>query len=127
METIARIGIDTSKGRFQLHGVDAKEQVVLRKVLRRKQFLGCLSKVEVGEIGLEACGASHHWARELPQQGHRVVLLPPQYMKPYVARGKNDKNDAEGAREPDQAAHSAQQQHPRSCGGVRSGGGQGDE
>ena len=95
MTTISRIGIDTSKGSFQLHGVDNKEQVVLCKVLRRKQFLGFLSKVEVGEIGLEACGASHHWARELRQQGHRVVLLPPQYVKPYVARGKNDKNDAE--------------------------------
>jgi transposase len=95
MATIARIGIDTSKSSFQLHGVDEKEQVVLRKALRRKQLLAFLSKVEVGEIGLEACGASHHWARELRQQGHRVVVVPPQYVKPYVARGKNDKNDAE--------------------------------
>lgn len=95
MNKIARIGIDTSKSSFQLHGVDDDEQVVLRKVVRRKQFLGFLSKVEVGEIGLEACGASHHWGRELRQLGHQVVLVPPQYVKPYVARGKNDKNDAE--------------------------------
>jgi transposase len=95
MVTIARIGIDTSKGSFQLHGVDAEEQVVLRKTLRRKQFLEYMAKQEVGEIGLEACGASHHWARALGQLGHRVVLVPPQYVKGYVARGKNDKNDAE--------------------------------
>jgi len=94
MTRIARIGIDTSKGSFQLHAVDDKDQVVLRKVLRRKQFLGFLSSLEVGEIGLEACGASHHWARELRQLGHSVVLVPPQYVKAYVARGKNDKNDA---------------------------------
>ena len=69
MVTIARIGIDTSKGSFQLHGVDAEEQVVLRKTLRRKQFLEYMAKQEVGEIGLEACGASHHWARALGQLG----------------------------------------------------------
>jgi transposase len=95
MSKVARIGIDTSKGSFQLHGVDEKEQAVLRKTLRRKQLLGFLATLEVGEIGLEACGASHHWARELRKLGHRVVLVPPQYVKPYVARGKNDKNDAE--------------------------------
>ena len=100
MSKIARIGIDTSKSSFQLHGVDDNEQAVLRKVLRRKQFLGVLSKVEVGEIGLEACGASHPWARALRQLGHSVVLVPPQYVKAYVARGKNDKNDAEAMSRP---------------------------
>jgi len=95
MSKIARIGIDTSKGSFELHGVDEKEQVVLRKTLRRKQLLAFLAELEVGEIGLEACGASHHWGRELRQLDHRVVLVPPQYVKRYVARGKNDKNDAQ--------------------------------
>jgi len=95
MTKIARIGIDTSKSSFQLHGVDADERVVLRKVLRRKQFVAFLAQLEVGEIGLEACGASHHWGRALRQLGHQVVLVPPQYVKAYVARGKNDKNDAE--------------------------------
>src|SRR6266567_3007224 len=95
MTKIARIGIDTSKSVFQLHGVDEKEQVVLRCRLRRRNFLAFFAKLEPTVIGLEACGASHYWARELEKLGHEVVLIPPQYVKAYVARGKNDKIDAE--------------------------------
>lgn len=95
MAKIARIGVDTSKSVFQLHGVDEAEQVVLRRKVRRAQFLAFFATLEPTEVGLEACGASHHWARELRKLGHRVVLVPPQYVKPYVARGKNDAKDAE--------------------------------
>ncbi len=95
MARLARIGIDTSKSVFQLHGVDEKEQVTLRKQLRRRQLLMFFAKLEPTVVGLEACGASHHWARELQQLGHRVVLIPPQYVKAYVGRNKNDKIDAE--------------------------------
>jgi len=95
MTRIARIGIDTSKSVFQLHGVDEKEQVVLRRKLRRRDFLAFFEKLEPTLIGLEACGGSHHWARELTKLGHKVMLIPPQYVKPYVARGKNDAADAE--------------------------------
>jgi len=94
MAKIARIGIDTSKSVFQLHGVDEAEQVVLQRKLRRRELLRFLGKVEPTSIGLEACGASHHWGRELRALGHRVVLIPPQYVKPYVRRGKNDAADA---------------------------------
>jgi transposase len=95
MVKLARIGIDTSKSVFQLHGVDEKEQAVLRKQLRRRQFLSFFAKLEPTVVGLEACGASHHWARELGKLGHQVMLIPPQYVKPYVGRNKNDKIDAE--------------------------------
>ena len=95
MTKLARIGIDTSKSVFQLHGVDEKEQAVLRKQLRRRQFVAFFAKLEPTVVGLEACGASHHWARELQQQGHQVMVIPPQYVKPYVGRNKNDKTDAE--------------------------------
>jgi transposase len=95
MATIARLGIDTSKSLFQLHGVDEQEGVVLRKQVRRGQFLASLAKLAATEIGLEACGASHYWARELRALGHEVVLLPPQHVKPYAGRNKNDKIDAE--------------------------------
>jgi transposase len=95
MIRIARVGVDTSKSVFQLHGVDETEQVVLQRKLRRREFLAFLGKLEPTSIGLEACGGSHHWARELQKLGHAVVLVPPQYVKPYVARGKNDKIDAE--------------------------------
>ena len=54
-----------------------------------------MAKLEPTSIGMEACGASHHWARELQRLGHRVLLIPPQYVKPYVRRNKNDRNDAE--------------------------------
>jgi transposase len=92
---IIRIGMDTSKSVFVLHGVDAAEQPVLRKKLRRKQVLEFFAKLEPTTIGMEACGASHYWARELQALGHEVVLLPPQYVKPYVKRNKNDAADAE--------------------------------
>src|SRR5260370_2683595 len=92
--TIIRIGLDTSKHVFQLHGVDASEQPVLRRLLGRKQLEPFFAKLPPTRIGLEACGASHHWARLLCGLGHEVVLLPPQYGKAYVKRGKNDAIDA---------------------------------
>ena len=95
MTKIARIGIDTSKSLFQLHGVDEEQEVVVRKQVRRQQFLRVVGKLEPTEIGLEACGASHYWARELQALGHEVVLLPPQHVKPYAGHNKNDKIDAE--------------------------------
>ena len=95
MTTIARLGIDTSKSLFQLHGVNEREETVLRKQVRRSQFLRFVGKLAATEIGLEACGASHYWARELQALGHAVVLLPPQHVKPYAGHNKNDKIDAE--------------------------------
>jgi transposase len=95
MTKIIRIGMDTSKSVFVLHGVDAAEQPVLRKKLRRRQVLEFFAKLEPTKIGLEACGGAHYWARELRALRHEVVLLPPQYVKPYVKRNKNDAADAE--------------------------------
>jgi transposase len=92
--TIIRIGLDTSKHVFQIHGVDENEQPVLRRQLQRGQVEKFFGKLAPTRIGLEACGASHHWARLLRGLGHEVVLIPPQYVKAYVQRGKNDKIDA---------------------------------
>jgi transposase len=92
---IIRIGMDTSKYIFQLHGVDAAEQPVLRKRVRRKEMLEFFATLPPTVIGIEACGASHYWARELEQLGHKVRLMAPQLVKPYVARNKNDGRDAE--------------------------------
>ena len=93
--TIIRIGLDTSKHVFQIHGVDENETPVLRRPLRRGEVAKFFAKLAPTRIGLEACGASHHWARLLRGLGHEVMLLPPQYIKPYVKRGKNDAIDAE--------------------------------
>ena len=95
MEQIIRIGMDTSKQIFQLHGVDANEKVVLRKKLRRKDMVAFFEKLPPTVIAIEACGASHHWARLLQPMGHTVKLIAPQLSKPYVKRGKNDSADAE--------------------------------
>jgi transposase len=90
-----RVFIDTSKHVFQLHGVNAAEAVVLRRQLRREPLLAFFAKLEPTVVGLEACAASHHWARELMALGHEVKLVPPQYVKAYLKRGKNDARDAE--------------------------------
>ena len=96
MKQIIRIGMDTSKHFFQLHGVDTAEQVVLRKKLKRKDVLEFFGKLPPTVIGMEACGAGHYWARELRALGHEVRLMAPQHIKAYVKRNKNDGRDAEG-------------------------------
>jgi transposase len=92
---ITRIGVDLAKNVFQVHGVSRQGEIVVRKQLRRAQMLGWFGKLPPCLIGMEACGSAHHWARELGKLGHDVRLMPPQFVKPYVKRGKNDANDAE--------------------------------
>ena len=92
---LKRISIDTSKHIFTIHGVDRQEHPVLRREIRRTQFESFFAKLEPTEVALEACAGSHHWGRLLSRMGHRVKLIPPQYVKPFVKRSKNDRNDAE--------------------------------
>ena len=94
---IKRIGVDLAKNVFQLHGVDHTEQVVLRRRLKRENWLKVLlQKIEPGcEIGMEACTGAHHWGRLLEAKGYKVKLIAPQFVKPYVKSNKNDANDAE--------------------------------
>jgi transposase len=92
---IKRIGLDIAKQVFQIHGVDRFEKVLVRKQLRRAQVLDYFKAIAPCLIGIEACGSSHYWARELTQLGHHVKLIPAQFVKPFVKGGKNDANDAE--------------------------------
>ena len=92
MEKITRIGMDTSKRFFQLPGVD--RELALRRQLTRAQILSFFEKLPATVVAMEACGAAHHWARELTRLGHEVRLIAPQPAKPYVARGKNNAADA---------------------------------
>jgi len=92
---ISTIGLDLAKTVFQVHGIDASGAVAIRKTLRRSQVLPFFAKLRPCLVGMEACGTSHHWARELVKLGHEVKLMPPAYVKPYVKRGKTDANDAE--------------------------------
>ena len=95
MTKIIRIGMDTSKSVFQLHGVDESEQPVMRRKLSRRAMLEFFRKLAPTVVGIEACGGSHHWVRVLEELGHEVKLMAPQYVKPYLKRGKNDAADAE--------------------------------
>jgi transposase len=97
MSKIIRIGMDTSKHLFQLHGVDADENVVLKKSLRRKEMIAFFEKLEPTVVGMEACGASHYWARRLMAMGHAVRLMPPQLVKPYVRRNPRFSSKCSGA------------------------------
>lgn len=94
MDQVIRIGLDTSKSVFQLHGVDRAERTVLTRKLTRTRMLAFFGRLPPCLVALEACGASHHWARELRAMGHEARLIAPQLAKPYVMRGKNDAADA---------------------------------
>ena len=94
MAQAIRIGLDIAKSVFQLHGEDAAAQVVLQKRLRRSQVMGFFSKLPPAVIGIEACGSSHYWGRELRALGHEVRLIPAAYVKPFVRRNKTDARDA---------------------------------
>jgi transposase len=89
------IGLDIAKSVFQVHGVDAAGQVVVRRQLKRRYVLAFFQKLPPCLIGIEACASSHYWSRELQALGHTVRLMPPAYVKPYVKRQKNDAADAE--------------------------------
>lgn len=95
MEQVTTIGLDIAKSVFQVHGVDAAGEVVVRRRLNRGRVLAFFEKLPRCLVGIEACNTSHHWARELLALGHDVRLMPAQYVKPYVKRGKNDAADAE--------------------------------
>src|SRR6202045_3133642 len=147
MDHIIRIGMDTSKHVFQLHGVNAAEEPVLRRKLRRNDMVVFFERLAPTIIAIEAAGASHHWARLPRSFGHEVKLIAPQLVKPYVKRGKNDAADAEAlceamsrpskrfvpvktaerqtalmllARSSDPQSNAARQCDPRLCGRVRS-------
>jgi transposase len=95
MESAVTIGLDLGKSVFQVHGVDAGGAVVVQRRLTRGKLLAFFAKQPACLIGMEACAAAHHWGRELRKLGHRVRLMPPRYVKPYVKRQKNDAADAE--------------------------------
>ena len=94
METISTVGLDIAKNVFQVHGIDANGNVVVRRQLRRRQVLPFFAKLSRCLVGMEACATAHHWAREIAKLGHKVRLMPPHYVKPYVKRSKSDAADA---------------------------------
>lgn len=92
---VTTVGLDLAKNVFQIHGIAHDGEVAFNRPLRRAQMLPFFQRLAPCLIGMEACGTSHHWARELTKIGHDVRLIPPMYVKPYVKRGKSDAADAE--------------------------------
>jgi transposase len=94
MQEFIRIGVDLSKGFFQVHALEREGSPAVKRKLSRARFLAFFAGIAPCRIGMEACGSAHHWARELRAMGHEVALIAPLYVKPYVKRGKTDANDA---------------------------------
>src|SRR5260370_39800567 len=93
--TITQVAIDLAKSVFQIHGVDARGKVALRKQLKRSQVAVFFANLAPCLIGMEACGGAHFWARKLTEFGPTVKRIAPQFVKPYVKTNKNDAADAE--------------------------------
>jgi len=96
---VATIGLDLAKHVLQVHGVDAPGGGVVRRRLRRRELLAFFAGLEPCPVGMEACATAHCWARELRALGHEVRLMPAQYVKAYLRRGKDDAADAAAIRE----------------------------
>ena len=94
MKTFIRTAIDLAKTYFQVHGLESEDGRSVSRKLTRPKLLEFYAQMKPCRVGMEACGSSHYWARELSKMGHQVVLIPPSYIKPYVKRGKNDAVDA---------------------------------
>lgn len=92
---VTTVGLDLAKRVFQVHGVDAAGQVIVRRKLQRAQVANFFAGLAPCLVGIEACATAHHWARLIAASGHQVRLIPPSYVKPYVRRGKTDAADAE--------------------------------
>lgn len=91
---ITTIGLDIAKSVFHLVGVDKAGKLIKKKMLRRKDLLPFVAKIEPCLIVMEACGGASYWAREFEQFGHVVKLIAPQYVVPFRQGNKNDYNDA---------------------------------
>ena len=92
---ITTIGFDLAKTVFQVHGADGEGRPVLRRKLRRGKVLALFAGLPSCLVGMEACASAHYWAREIQAHGHKVQLIPPQYVRPFVKTNKNDAADAE--------------------------------
>jgi transposase len=92
---VSTVGLDLAKGVFQVHGEDVEGHKLVARPLRRSQLEAFFAKLAACVVAMEACAGAHYWGRRLAALGHRVLLIPPIYVKPFVARNKTDARDAE--------------------------------
>jgi transposase len=90
------VGVDIAKEVFEVAVSDRPGRVALRKRLLRDRFVAFFAQRPQATVVMEACATAHYWARRLEEMGHVVVLLPPQYVRPYVVRNKTDRTDVDG-------------------------------
>ena len=88
------VGVDIAKHLIQIHFIDEHSGEVVDKQVRSQDFLTFFSARAPCLVGMEACGGSQHWARELSKQGHQVRLLQARFVKAFVMGNKNDVMDA---------------------------------
>jgi transposase len=102
---VTLIGIDLAKSIFQVCGINQAGKRVFNRQVRRARLMEFLMQYPDASIAMEACSGSNYWGRELQQRGFKVMLIPPQHVKPFVKGNKNDRNDAfaitEAARRPE--------------------------
>jgi transposase len=91
-----RIAVDIAKAVFEIALSDRPGRVTQTARPRRGQFLEFFAQQPAATVVMEACGSAHYWARRIEQLGHRVILLPPHQVRPYVKRNKTDRTDAKG-------------------------------
>jgi transposase len=114
MQGVTTVGLDIGKSVFQVHGVNAAGNVLIRRQLKRRYVLKFFPKLPPCLVGIEACATSHRWSRELQAIGHTVRLMPPAHVKPCVKRQKNDLPTPRRSakRSPDQTCGSWRQRPP---------------
>ena len=95
MDKIIRLGVDLAKEKIQVYAENRLEKEIFNKQMSRSKFLNFMSKTGICKVSMEACSNANYYARKFRELGHEVFLIAPQYVKPYVKRNKNDKNDAE--------------------------------
>ena len=96
MSNDTRIAVDVAKAVFEIAISDRPGHVTRRERQQRAQFLPFMAQQPPATVVMEACGSAHHWGRKLQELGHRVVLLPPHHVRPYIRRNKTDRTDAKG-------------------------------
>jgi transposase len=96
MQNDTRIAVDLAKSVFEVAVSDRPGRVSRRERLPRSQFVGFFAQQPAATVVMEACGSAHYWGRRIEQLGHRVLLLPPHHVRPYVRRNKTDRADAKG-------------------------------
>ena len=95
MRSITVLGIDLAKKNFQIHGINDKCQKIAKKSLKRDEFFHEVISLKPKKVAFEACGSAHYWGRRFRDAGIDVMMIPAQFVKPFVRTNKSDAADAE--------------------------------